>query len=153
MTDYERTGSETDLEAIDRVRAAHVAALNAGDAEAWAAQFTDDGVQMPPNAPVNVGRTMIGSWSRDFLNQFRVRFSLAVDEVRVLGEWAFERGGYTISLDPKAGGPRMPDIGKYITVYQRKAGDTWRMARDIWNSSNPPPGVNLAIQALRNTTS
>jgi uncharacterized protein (TIGR02246 family) len=152
MSKSERTGSEIDLEAIDRVRGAHVAALNAGDAEAWAAQFTDDGVQMPPNAPVNVGRTMIGSWSRAFLDQFRLQFALEVDELRVLGEWAFERGGYTISLDPKAGGPRMRDIGKYITVYQRKAGDNWRMARDIWNSSNPPPGMNLAIQAMRNTT-
>ena len=28
MTDYERIGSETDLEAIDRVRDAHVAALS-----------------------------------------------------------------------------------------------------------------------------
>jgi len=152
MSKSERTGSETDLEAIDRVRGAHVAALNAGDAEAWAAQFTDDGVQMPPNAPVNVGRTMIGSWSRAFLDQFRLQFALEVDEVHVLGEWAFERGGYTISLDPKTGGPRMQDIGKYITVYQRKVGDNWRMARDIWNSSNPPPGMNLAIQAMRNTT-
>jgi uncharacterized protein (TIGR02246 family) len=153
MTDYERTGSETDLEAIDRVRAAHVAALNAGDAEAWTAQFTDDGVQMPPNVPANVGRATIEAWSKGFMDLFRLEFALVVDEVRVLGEWAFERGGYTISLDPKAGGPRMQDTGKYITVYQRKAGDTWRMARDIWNSSNPPPEVNLAIQALRNTSS
>lgn len=106
-----------------------------------AAHFTDDGVQMPPNTPANVGRTMIGSWSRAFLDQFRLQFSLAVDEVRVLGEWAFERGDYTISLNPKAGGPTMQDIGKYITIYQRKPGDTWRIARDIWNSSNPPPGM------------
>jgi uncharacterized protein (TIGR02246 family) len=141
MTEYERIGSETDLEAIERVRDAHVAALNAGDAKAWVAQFTDDGVQMPPNAPANVGRTMIGSWSQAILAQFRLQFALAVDEVRVLGEWAFERGGYTISLHPKAGGPPMQDMGKYITVYQRKPGDTWRMARDIWNSSNPPPGM------------
>ena len=84
---------------------------------------------------------MIGSWSRAFLDQFRLQFSLAVDEVRVLGEWAFERGDYTISLNPKAGGPTMQDIGKYITIYQRKPGDTWRIARDIWNSSNPPPGM------------
>ena len=141
MTKYERIGSETDLEAIDRVRDAHVAALNAGDAKAWVAQFTDDGVQMPPNAPANVGRPMIESWSQAFLDQFRLQFALAVDEVRVLGEWAFERGGYTISLNPKAGGPPMRDIGTYITVYQRKPGDSWRMARDIWNSSNPPPGM------------
>jgi uncharacterized protein (TIGR02246 family) len=141
MTEYERIGNETDLEAIDRVRDVHVAALNAGDAEAWAAQFTDDAVQLPPNAPANVGRTMIGSWSKGFLAQFRLQFALAVDEVRVLGEWAFERGRYTISLNLKAGGPPMQDIGKYITVYQKKPGDTWRMARDIWNSSNPPPGM------------
>ena len=95
---------------------------------------------------------MIRSWSGAFLDQFRLQFALEVNEARVLGEWAFERGGYTISLNPKAGGPLMQDIGKYITVYQRKTGDTWRIARDIWNSSNPPPSMNLAIQAMRNTT-
>jgi ketosteroid isomerase-like protein len=61
MTEYERTGSDTDLQAIDQVGAAHVAALNAGDDRAWAAQFTDDAVQMPPNAPENVGRSNITS--------------------------------------------------------------------------------------------
>jgi uncharacterized protein (TIGR02246 family) len=141
MMQNERAGSEIDLEAIDRVRDAHVAALNAGDARAWAALFTDDGVQMPPSAPANVGRAMIGLWSQGFLDRFRVQFALAVDEVRVLGEWAFERGGYTISLQPKAGAPPVQDMGKYVTVYQRKPGDAWRMARDIWNSSNPSPGM------------
>jgi uncharacterized protein (TIGR02246 family) len=141
MTEQERSGSKVDLEAIDRVREAHVAALNAGDAAAWAAQFADDAVQMPPNAPANLGKAKIKSWSQGFLDQFDVKFALDVDEVRTLGEWAFERGGYTISLNSKAGGPQMQDTGKYITVYQRNSGDTWQMARDIWNSSAPPPGM------------
>jgi uncharacterized protein (TIGR02246 family) len=141
MTKYKRMGGEADLEAIDKVRDAHVAALNAGDAEAWVAQFTDDGVQMPPNVPANVGTTMIRIWSRAFLDQFQLQFALAVDEVCVFGEWAFERGGYTITLNPKAGGRTMQDIGKYMTVYQRKPEYTWRMARDIWNSNSPPPGM------------
>lgn len=34
----------------------------------------------------------------------------------------------------------MQGSGKYITLYQRKTGDTWRMARDVGNSSAPPPG-------------
>jgi uncharacterized protein (TIGR02246 family) len=139
MMDYERIGSEIDLNAIERVRNAHVVALNDDDAEAWVAQFTHDGVQMPPYAPANVGTKMIATWSQSFLAQFRVMFALAVEEVRVLGEWAFERGEYTISLHPKPGGPPIQDTGKYITLYQRQPGDTWRMARDIWNSSNPPP--------------
>ena len=141
MTEHEQTGNEVDLKAINVVRDAHVAALNAGDARAWAAQFTDDAVQMPPNAPANVGGPKIASWSQAFLDQFRVHFALAVDEVRVLGEWAFERGSYTISLTSKAGGPSMKDIGKYLTIYQRKPGDTWRMARDIWNSNSPHPAL------------
>jgi uncharacterized protein (TIGR02246 family) len=141
MTGYEQAGNEVDLKAIDVVRDAHVAALNAGDARAWVAQFTDDAVQMPPNAPANVGGAKIASWSQAFLDQFRVHFALAVDEVRVSGEWAFERGTYIISLTSQAGGPAMQDVGKYLTVYQRKPGNTWRMARDIWNSNAPPPAM------------
>jgi ketosteroid isomerase-like protein len=38
----------TELERIDRARAIHVAALNDGDASAWAACFDTDAVQMPP---------------------------------------------------------------------------------------------------------
>jgi uncharacterized protein (TIGR02246 family) len=139
MNDSERQGSKTDLRAIELVREAHVNALNSGDAYAWTAQFTDDGVQMPPNAPANAGRAKINSWSQGLLGQFHVRFALAVEEIRVLGEWALERGAYSISLNAKAGGPAMKDVGKYITVYQRKPADGWRMARDIWNSDNPPP--------------
>jgi uncharacterized protein (TIGR02246 family) len=76
MSNQERIGSNVDLEAIDRVRDAHIAALNAGDAEAWIALFTDDGVQMPPGAPASIGRAMIRLWSKAFLDQFRVQFAL-----------------------------------------------------------------------------
>ncbi len=141
MAEYEHTGSDADLKVLDMVRDRHVAALNAGDAQAWAAQFTEDGVQMPPNAPGNVGKQNIASWSKRFLDQFHVRFALSVNEVRVFGEWAFERGTYTIDLTSKGGGAPIQDIGKYVTIYQRKLGDSWRMARDIWNSNNPPPGM------------
>lgn len=141
MSVHEQTGSETDLKSIDIVRDAHVAALNAGDAETWAAQFTADAVQMPPNAPANCGRSKIASWSQAFLDQFRVDFALAVTEVRVMGDWAFECGRYTIGLASNAGGPQMQDAGKYITIYQREGEEKWGMARDIWNSDNPFPAV------------
>jgi uncharacterized protein (TIGR02246 family) len=130
-----------DLSAIDKVRDAHVAALNAGDAGAWSAQFADDGVQMPPQGPANVGKPMIASWCHAMLNQFRVQFALSVHEVHVAGPWAFERGDYTISLTPESGGSPMQDSGKYITIYERQPTGTWRMARDIWNSSHPAPAM------------
>lgn len=141
MSAHEQTGSEADLKSIDNVRDAHVAALNAGDAQTWAAQFTADAVQMPPHAPANCGRSKIASWSQAFLDQFRVDFALAATEVRILGDWAFECGNYTIGLTSNAGGPQLQDAGKYVTIYQREAEEKWRMARDIWNSDNPPPSM------------
>lgn len=142
MSQSETDTTRANLEGINRVREAHVAALNAGDAGAWVALFTDDGVQMPPTAPANVGREMIRRWSDAFLGAFRSEFALSVDEVRVTGDWAFERGTYTINLAPKAGGDPMRDIGKYITIYQCQPDGTWRLARDIWNSNSPPPGMS-----------
>lgn len=137
----ERYGDDADLQAIDKVRDDHVGAINAGDANAWVAQFADDGVQMPPNAPANFGKEGIGLWSGGLLSNFQVQFGLTVDEVRILGDWAFERGDYAISLNPSAGGPSMQDSGKYITIYRRSAGNRWQMARDIWNSNNSAPGM------------
>ena len=137
MTEF--AGSETDLKAIDTVRSAHIAALNTSDGQAWAALFADDAVQMPPNFPANTGKARIASWSQAFLAPFRIQFALAVDEVRVLGEWAMESGHFTVSLTPKVGGAAMQDTGKYITIYQRTPGNKWQIARDIWNSDNPPP--------------
>lgn len=138
MSQQEPGTNQADVEAIDQVREAHVAALNDGDVDAWVAAFTGDGVQMPPNAPANLGSESIRAWSQAFLGPLRVEFALAVDEVQVAGDWAFERGAYTIALTPKAGGEPMQDAGKYITIYQRQPGGAWRMGRDIWNSNNPP---------------
>ena len=39
----------TDLSDLDVTRDAHVAALNAGDADGWVACFDPDAAQMPPN--------------------------------------------------------------------------------------------------------
>jgi len=139
-----RYGHEADLKAIDKVREQHVAALNAGDANAWVAEFADDGVQMPPNTPANIGKEAIAAWSKGFHSHFRVQFALDVDEVRILDEWAFERGDYAIALDPSAGGSPLKDAGKYITLYKREPSGARRMARDIWNSSNSLPGMLAA---------
>ena len=69
-----------------------------------------------------------------------MKFSLHPDEVTLTGaDWAFERGTYTITLTPATGGAPVHDAGKYITTCERQADDTWVIARDIWNSNNPPP--------------
>ncbi len=129
---------EADLKAIDRVRQTHVAAVNSTNAEAWVTMFTEDGVQMPPFAPANIGKEMMTNWVQGFLDLFGMeRFALSVAELQVNGSWAFERGTYTIQFTHKPSGKVIPDVGKYITIWQRLTNGTWGMARDIWNSDNP----------------
>jgi hypothetical protein len=94
---------------------------------------------MPPNHPANVGVEAISGWSGGFAT-FDAEFALSPEEVRPTGpDWAFERGSYSISLTPRAGGDPIRDAGKYITLYQRQGDSTWLMAHDIWNSNSPPP--------------
>jgi uncharacterized protein (TIGR02246 family) len=138
MSQQDQSTHQAVVEALDQVREGHIAALNDGDVDAWVVAFTTDGVQMPPNAPANLGRESIRAWSQAFLAPFRVKFALDVDEMQVAGDWAFERGKYTITLTPKAGGDPIQDIGKYITIYERQLSGAWGMASDIWNSNNPP---------------
>lgn len=125
----------SDVAVIDAIRQTHVAALNARDAMAWAGVFSDDAVQMPPNAPANAGKTNIQSWAAGFLGAMsRVQFALSVSELHIAGDRAIESGTFAISMSPDESGPGMQDAGKYITIYERLPGGGWAVARDIWNS-------------------
>ena|ERR1041385_8081037 len=94
---------------------------------------------MPPFAPANIGKEMMINWVRGFMDVFKLEdFALSVAELQVNGDWAFERGMYTIKFTHKTSGNVIPDAGKYITIWQRLPNGTWGMARDIWNSDNPP---------------
>lgn len=127
--------SKSDVEVIEAIRQTHVAALNARDAAGWAGVFTEDAVQMPPNAPANVGKANIQSWAAGFLGaMIQVKFSLSVNELKIAGDQAIETGAYVISSTPDGGGRSMQDAGKYITIYQRLLTGGWAVARDIWNS-------------------
>jgi uncharacterized protein (TIGR02246 family) len=141
MSTNSETGTGVDKAAIDQLRDVHVAALNAGDADGWAACFADDGVQMPPNFGTNSGKGAIEGWSKGFLSLFACQFKLTVDEVQVAEGWAFERGRYDITLSPRSGGGSMEDNGKYITIYQKQQDGGWKIARDIWNSDRTVPGA------------
>ena len=128
------TALAADVQDLDATRDAHVAALNAGDADGWVACFDADGVQMPPNEPANVGIASIRTWSRAFLGAFAVEFSIAPADVDVVADRAIERGAWQITLTPRAGGDPLHDAGKYVTTYRRSPGGPWAMMYDIWNS-------------------
>jgi uncharacterized protein (TIGR02246 family) len=127
-----------EAEAINKLRSDHSAAYNAGDTAALVGFFTDDAVLMPPNNLVVVGKEAIESRYQLTFTHFTAEHNHLSDEIKVMGDYAFERGTYEVKMIPKAGGESVQDKGKYIAILQRQPNDTWKFARLIWNSDNPP---------------
>ncbi len=112
--------------------------LAAGDAERWSQLWVEDGVQLPPGAPPNVGRDAIfASISADMTQGSYEDMDIRVDEVLMAGDLAIARGMYTVTFVPNDGSDPVFVDGKYTTTFQRQADGTWKIYRDIFNSNVP----------------
>ena len=121
--------------AINDIWKEYSASLNAGDISRWVALWTEDGVQMPPDEPAVVGKERIRARNQGVADQFRFDIGITNEEVRTAGDWAFARGTYRASLTPKQGGKPIPIDGKYMTILARQPNGSWKIHRDIFNSS------------------
>lgn len=113
-------------------------ALSSGDLEPLMSVYSDDVIMMPPNQPERVGKAAVRSMWQDLLRDFTVHVSVSTEEVKVLGEWAFERGTFTMELIPRAGGAPLQDIGKYLDVLHQQADGSYKYSRLCFNSSQTP---------------
>ena len=135
-----QSGTEADRQAISRVREQEIATFSSGDVEKLLALVTDDAVLMPPNEPAVVGKEAARAWLRNLYQQFKIEGSYtSTADLRVIGDWAFERMSFKLKLTPVAGGAPIEDVGKGFHVYRRQAGGAWKIAQDIWNSDKPAP--------------
>jgi uncharacterized protein (TIGR02246 family) len=112
-------------------------AENAGDADDIGLMMAEDVVIMVPNYPVQEGRSACSGFVREtltgLLEHFNRRIAYVSAEVRVLGDWAFDRGTFSFTISSKAGGETTAEHGKYLFVYSRGADRSWRVARVIVN--------------------
>ena len=135
-----------DRAALNKVRDDFVTAFNAADAPNIAATYSEDAVLMPQNQEPVTGRTAIETYYKSLHTQVNAKISLTSQEITMIGEdSAFDRGTYLLSITPKKdGGTAMEDAGKYLVILERQPDGTWKVVRDIDNSSRPlPPGVGL----------
>jgi uncharacterized protein (TIGR02246 family) len=122
--------------AIEGIWREYSASLNAGDLDRWLALWTEDGLQMPPGEPAVAGKANIRTRNRAALDLFTFDMSITNQEIQTAGDWAYSRGVYQARLSPKAGGEPMQIDGKYMTILARQADGSWRIHRDIFNSSS-----------------
>lgn len=109
-----------------------------GDAARHFAVLTDDALFLPPNQEAKQGAEL-REWLRDFLGRLTVEWLEYVHEESVIvGDLAYHRYSYRWKLTPKAGGQPTVASGKGLHVLQRQADASWKISRNLWDSSPGP---------------
>jgi uncharacterized protein (TIGR02246 family) len=129
-----------DATAIKAVADAYVKASLARNAKAVAALYTDDAVEMPPNAPMIKGRSAIEqNYQKEFSSGNTLSaFSLTHIQTEAAGDLGYDAGTYQQTMTRTGATAPISDTGKYVVILKR-AGGAWKVSHAIYNSDQPPP--------------
>lgn len=111
-----------------------MATFKRGDAAGIAALYTVNGQVLPPNGDFVTGKEAIEGFWRAIMDMGIKEAKLEIVEVEGHGDTAIEVSKYTLQGDEG----QVLDTGKYIVIWKQQDGD-WKLHRDIFNSSMPPP--------------
>jgi uncharacterized protein (TIGR02246 family) len=137
--------SAADLAAVNAVREAWVAAYNAADADGLAGLYTEDAIDMPADEPTVTGQAGIRERAATQFAMGKATVTVTADETRLMGDWAFDRGSYSVTVVPAAGGDPMTVDGRYVVILRRQADGSWKLVRGMDNTPTPramPGGGN-----------
>jgi ketosteroid isomerase-like protein len=127
-----------DRSAVDKAHQGFLAAMRANDCTALLRQLADDAVFVPPNEPNAAGKTAIRAWCEAAFRDAKTAAVTVSDRgVTVAADWAIEHGKFDWSLAPVAGGGVVHVQGSFVAIWHRQPDGSWKMTRDIWNSSQP----------------
>ena len=131
------TCRQADVREVEQMLRRIEAAENTGNAADIADMLAEDAVIMVPNQPVQEGKAACARFVADVLagvvEQFDRRIVYISAEVRVIGDCGFDRGSFTFTEAPRSGGDTSRETGKYLFLYSRAAGGSWKIARAIVN--------------------
>jgi ketosteroid isomerase-like protein len=131
---------EEDLAAIETFNQRYLKAINDEDIAALSSLTTEGHIMLAPNRPPIVGKAANDEANGRAFEQFDFVESWTPVETVVSGDWAHQRGTFTVVATPRAGGERRELRGNFLRIYERQPDGEWRMIRDMFNSDGPPPG-------------
>ena len=126
-----------DREAVETVREQALEAFNSGDIEAYIELLTDDVVYDPPGRPAVVGKEAMRAYGSLF-EKFVFDTTYRVNELVIEGNWAFDRGVWVEKRTSREGGEQTEIPFGLIQIYHRVTDGSWKLARMVANTENPP---------------
>lgn len=131
---------ENDLRAIEAINQRDVQFALANDAARMMSQWTDDYVLLQPAGPVLRGRSAIAEALGGAASSVEILDAgLDIQEIKILGDHAFEWGTYSYSLRTRTGGETVRTSGKLMRILQRQPDGSWKMHRSIATVDPPTP--------------
>jgi ketosteroid isomerase-like protein len=106
-------------------------AFQAKDSLALASFYTTDGLVLPPNSTAVSKEQNAAMWGSVF-RMGLTELKLTITDISGDAAFLTETGEYQMYA-----GDQQVDYGKYLVVWKKEEG-TWKMFRDIWNTSQPP---------------
>jgi uncharacterized protein (TIGR02246 family) len=116
-----------------------VAAWNVADNATIGSLIADDVILMQPDGPALQGHDAILATIAEAYDIAMMQQSATVDEVIVMGDYAYARGTWNLDPTPAAGADVPAANGKWSTLSQRGLDGAWQMSRWMWNQ--PPEQV------------
>jgi len=136
----QNTAGRNDEEQIRELVSTWISATKRGDLDALLALIADDVVFLTPGqAPMSkagFASLQKEQWARG-LPDFEGTSD--IQEIKVLGDWAFMWTKLAIAITPPQGGQRITRAGHTLTVLRRERGK-WLLARDANMLAAAPSG-------------
>jgi len=118
-----------DERAIRELVATWHRATAAGDLERILSLMAEDVVFLTPGRPPMRGKEAFAPGFRALIQTHRIESTGTIEEIHIVGDWAFFWAHLTVTVTP-SNGPPTRRAGNALTVLRRQAGGAWVLARD-----------------------
>src|SRR5260221_10989462 len=105
-----------------------MAASKAGDLPTVLNLMTEDVIFMVPGQKP-FGKQAFAAASEG-MKDARIEGTNDIQEIEVMGDWAYLRNHLTMTVTPPGGGKPMRRSGYTLTILRKEADGKWRLARD-----------------------
>jgi ketosteroid isomerase-like protein len=125
----------TDEQTIRDMDAEWSRAAESKDAAKFASFYSETGSVMPFNAPIATGKAKVQEVWTQLMSKpgFSLHFAPTQIEVAKSKDMAYDVGTFELKLnDPQGAAMTIP--GKYVVVWKKQKGGSWKVEADIFNT-------------------
>lgn len=119
------SGPPRDVAALEQRIDQWLDGYNKADVAQMMDVFSDDFTDEEQDAPV-VDKAQVTQAFSGLFAKYDTRIVGVTEEIRVSGDMAFDRGHYTTTFTPKAGGTTVIRGGRFLEVWKREGG-MWKV--------------------------